>query len=212
MLDASFAFEAGATLASIAVLAGYHYRLWRKTRTWPESTAMGRHRLVRDAWARSLRDGGKELIAVQTLRNWITSATFLASTAILFAMGILGAALTTDKLSAFVHKLNILGVETGTLWLLKIMLLFLMLMATFFNFSLAVRGFIHAGFAIGHRVANHADAAANWGKRDLEHGALHYTLGMRGYYLSIPLTLWLFGPLWMLAGTVLLVLLLRRID
>jgi Flp pilus assembly protein protease CpaA len=31
-------------------------------------------------------------LVVQTLRNWIVSATFLASTAILFALGIMGAA------------------------------------------------------------------------------------------------------------------------
>jgi uncharacterized membrane protein len=28
----------------------------------------------------------------------------------------------------------------------------------------------------------------------VNHVALHYTIGMRGYYLSVPLALWLFGP------------------
>jgi uncharacterized membrane protein len=46
----------------------------------------------------------------------------------------------------------------------------------------------------------------------VNHGAFHYTLGMRGYYLSIPLVLWLFGPLWMFIGTVVLLGILYRLD
>ena len=46
----------------------------------------------------------------------------------------------------------------------------------------------------------------------LDRGGLHYTLGMRGYYLTIPLALWLFGPLWLLAGTLLLIIILYRLD
>jgi uncharacterized membrane protein len=37
-------------------------------------------------------------------------------------------------------------------------------------------------------------------------------LGMRGFYLAIPLGLWLFGPFWMLAGSVLVVFVLYRLD
>jgi hypothetical protein len=39
----------------------------------------------------------------------------------------------------------------------------------------------------------------------LNHGAIHYTLGMRGFYFSVPLVLWFFGPLWMLTGSLVLV-------
>jgi uncharacterized membrane protein len=46
----------------------------------------------------------------------------------------------------------------------------------------------------------------------MESGALHYAVGMRGFYISMPLILWLFGPIWLLAGTLLLVMVLRRID
>lgn len=46
----------------------------------------------------------------------------------------------------------------------------------------------------------------------LKRGANHYTLGMRGYYFSIPLSLWLFGSLWLLGGTLLLLVILYRLD
>jgi uncharacterized membrane protein len=35
---------------------------------------------------------------------------------------------------------------------------------------------------------------------------------MRGFYLSVPLALWLFGPSWMLAGSLVLVAVLFRLD
>jgi uncharacterized membrane protein len=35
---------------------------------------------------------------------------------------------------------------------------------------------------------------------------------MRGYYLAIPLALWRFGPLWFMAGTLLLIITLYRLD
>jgi uncharacterized membrane protein len=46
----------------------------------------------------------------------------------------------------------------------------------------------------------------------VNHGALHYTIGMRGFYLSVPLALWLFGPIWMLIGSLVLVSVLYRLD
>ena len=46
----------------------------------------------------------------------------------------------------------------------------------------------------------------------VNHGALHYTIGMRGFFLSVPLALWLFGPIWMLAGSLVLVTVLYRLD
>ena len=140
------------------------------------------------------------------------SSTFLASTAILLTLGLLGAAFTTDRLSQIAHGLNYLGSQDTQLLLFKALLLVVNFLAAFFNFSLAIRGFIHAGFAINLLGEQEAAIGQGLGAAELERGALHYTLGMRGYYLAIPLALWLFGPIWMLFGAVLLVLILRRVD
>jgi len=203
-------FEIALIGSAFAALAAYHWRLWALNRSSPETTAMGRHRLVRHAWARMIQTGGREILVVQTLRNWIMSSTFLASTAILFALGLLGAAFTTDKLSQLAHGLNFFGNQGGQLLLLKALLLVVDFLAGFFNFSLAIRAFIHAGFAIN--LPDKQGLGHDVGAKELERGALHYTLGMRSYYLAIPLSLWFFGPVWMFAGTVLLVLVLYRVD
>ena len=46
----------------------------------------------------------------------------------------------------------------------------------------------------------------------LDRGGRHYSLGMRAYYLTIPLALWLFGPLWLVAGSLLLIAVLYKLD
>jgi len=46
----------------------------------------------------------------------------------------------------------------------------------------------------------------------LDHAALHYTFGMRGFYLSVPMTLWFFGPIWMLIGCLTMIGVLYRLD
>lgn len=197
---------------AVAILGVYHWRLWKLNRSSPMSTAMGRHRLVRTAWVDSVRGDNRDLLAVHTLRNWIMSSTFLASTSILFALGLLGAVLATDKLSQIAHELNFLGSQDTQLLLVKVLLLVANFMIAFFNFSLAIRAFIHSGFAINLTREQVATLRGDVGSVELERGALHYTLGMRGYYLGIPLALWLFGPTWMLLGAALLLVILRRID
>ena len=70
----------------------------------------------------------------------------------------------------------------------------------------------HVGFMINTFQQNDSTVSAGTVTHVLNHGALHYTIGMRGFYLSVPLALWLFGPIWMLAGSLVLVAVLYRLD
>ena len=98
------------------------------------------------------------------------------------------------------------------------MLLTLNFLAAFFNFSLAIRSFNHVGMmahmATGREVGDgeRALSGSEVVAEEMEKGAFFYALGMRGFHLAIPLTLWLFGPAWMLVGSVLLVIVLSRVD
>ena len=83
---------------------------------------------------------------------------------------------------------------------------------TFFNFTLAIRYYNHTGFMINTFEQNDATVSAESITEVVNHGALHYTIGMRGFYLSVPLALWLFGPIWMLASSLLLIGVLYRLD
>ena len=58
----------------------------------------------------------------------------------------------------------------------------------------------HPAFTPGH-VAAHLNRAGRY-----------YSLGMRAYYLLVPLVFWLFGPHFMLAASVVLIAALHHLD
>ena len=99
-----------------------------------------------------------------------------------------------------------------TLWMFKLMLLGVIFFFAFFNFTLTIRYYNHAGFMINILEAHDPTVTAETVAATINHGALHYTLGMRGYYLAVPVGLWLFGPVWMLCGTFVLIWVLQRLD
>jgi hypothetical protein len=89
--------EFGLSPAAILLLILYHVLLYRKMRCDPLSTSMGLAHRARSLWVQTIMNGGKDILAVQTLRNWTMASTFLASTAILIGLGIFNLAVTADK-------------------------------------------------------------------------------------------------------------------
>jgi uncharacterized membrane protein len=95
------------------------------------------------------------------------------------------------------HALNIAGTPIQTLWAVKLMLRAVDFFLTSFNFTLAIRYFNHAGYGPGL-----LDTPAG----------RPFTIGMRCYDITIPLGLWIFGPTWMLMGSIILVMVLYRLN
>jgi uncharacterized membrane protein len=203
------ALEISLFLLSCALVAGYHLRLRWLLLTRPSATAYGRHRLVRRQWLRRYAGGAHNLLMVHTLRNWIMSSTFLASTAILLALGLLSLGFTGDRFSSFVQELNMLGSQSTKALLLKLLLLAVDFITAFLALSLAIRSFIHAGFELN--LPAKSNAFDVWSD-ELEKGALFYFIGLRAFYVSIPLAMWLLGPVWMLLATLVLIGLMLILD
>ena len=73
---------------AVALVAGYELVLHRRMRRRPSSLARSAHALLRAEWVDALStQAGSEILAVQTLRNSLMSATITASTAALALMG-----------------------------------------------------------------------------------------------------------------------------
>jgi uncharacterized membrane protein len=199
-------------VSAAVVIIAYHAHLYTKVRRDPLTTAVGITNHARQMWVKGVIRDRRDIMAVQTLRNQVMAATFLASTAILISLGLFSAAFRPGVFSDISHALNLLGTKTETLWMFKLMLLGILFFVTFFNFTLAIRYYNHAGFMINTFEQNDASVSEEAVTQVVNHGALHYTIGMRGFYLSVPLALWLFGPIWMLAGSLVLVSVLYRLD
>ena len=195
-----------------SVITAYHAHLYIKVRRDPLKTAIGITNHARQMWVKGVIRDKRDIMAVQTMRNQVMAATFLASTAILISLGLFSAAFRSGVFSEISHALNLLGTKTETLWMFKLMLLGILFFVTFFNFTLAIRYYNHASFMINTFEQNDETVSGESVTKVINHAALHYTIGMRGFYLSIPLALWLFGPIWMLAGSLVLIAVLYRLD
>ncbi len=205
-------FEYGLSTAVFLMLVLYHVHLYRKMRSDPLSTSMGLAKRTRALWVKTIMSGGKDILAVQTLRNWTMSATFLASTAILIGLGIFNLAVTADKQGEISLIISHFSSNHPGLWLAKLIILGADFLFAFFNFTVALRYFNYAGFMINLPTNAGTELSVEDVIDILDRGGTHYTFGMRSYYLALPLALWLFGPLWLLAGTLLLIGALFRLD
>ena len=157
-------------------------------------------------------DQNRDLLAVQTLRNWVMTSSFLASTAILISLGLVSMAASPEKMAEITPSLNELVREHRALWLFKLMMIIVDFFVTFFNFTLAIRYFNHVNFMINVPSTLAHKITPDFVAGILNHATFHYTVGMRGYYIGVLLMLWLFGPIWMLLGTVVMLLVLYHLD
>jgi uncharacterized membrane protein len=220
------------TVLGFLVLAAYHIRLFILLQRRPDATSIGLANNLRVLWvAEMMRDGKRDVIPVQTLRNLTMAASFLASTAIIIGLAVFNAALAIDTLPTLPHLSQMVGLESPLLWTIKLFILSGDFFFCFYNFMLAIRYYNHTALLINVPLEHHSRGAQHRPgflirmppRTDvapgikmvadlLNQGAAHYTLGMRGYYFVVPLSMWLLGGPWLMLNAFLLVLVLYRID
>jgi uncharacterized membrane protein len=204
--------EAFLTLSALLTLLFYHVQLVRRVRHAPLKTSIGLANHLREVWVAMIIRGQRDVLAVQTLRNWGMASSFLASTAILIALGVLSASFASDRFDRIKVSLNYIGNPSETYWSLRLLILSLDFFFTFFNFCLAIRYYNHLGFVINIPPEDQPDQPESTPANILNRAGFHYTLGMRGYWLAVPLSFWLFGPIWLFLSTLLLIPFLYHLD
>ncbi|TRZ89473.1 MAG: DUF599 domain-containing protein [Rhodocyclaceae bacterium] len=210
---ATYTADALSLFLSVLLLILYHWFLRRKERRDPSYTVQAVNRIARTAWVENVMREGKDILAIQTLRNSTMAATFLASTAVLMIIGVLTLSGQGDKLDATWHSLNLFGAKHPELWMLKLICLLLDLFFAFFSFAMSIRVFNHVGYMINVPSSlNHKSITPEHVAIYLNRAGWFYSLGMRAYYFSVPLLFWLFGPHLMLLATLGLVFVLYRLD
>ena len=151
------------------------------------------HATLREDWFDAVSaHRGSEILAVQTLRNSLMSATMLASTAALGLMGTVTlAAPSLHATFAGATPVASLATPRLALELLLLALLFASLVST----VMAVRFFNHAGFIAG--MPTESPARARWeraGKAYVRKAGLLYGVGLRHLVLVVPVVAALLSP------------------
>jgi len=203
---------AGFVLSAATVAIYQLYLRWRNRRD-PASSALYGMNAARVAWVEGVMRDGRDILAVQTLRNSTMTSSFMASTAILLIIGVLTLSAQGDKLTGTWHALNVLGNDSSEMWLFKLLIMLFDLLFAFFAFCLSMRLYHHIGYQINVHKDLRQDCTqpAHVGA-ELNRAAIFYRVGMRAYYFTVPLLFWLFGPLWIVGATVLLVFFLYHLD
>lgn len=205
-------------VTSCTIFLGYLYFIKLKSRTNPVNTVQGISSLARAIWVRSVMEENRDILAVQTLRNSTMAATFMASTAILLTVGVLTLSGQSDKLKITWTLLDYFGNRHENLLPLKLIIILLDLFAAFFLFASSIRLYNDVGYMINARyterekVISPKVVAAQMASAQLNRAGDHYRMGMRGFYVMLPLVFWIFGPLFLLMATVIVVIILYHLD
>lgn len=193
-----------ALLASLFMLGGYELRLWRIAQRDPTATARSSHRELRNLWVRALSEQpGTELLAVQSLRNSLMSATINASTAALALMGSISLMMSREPHVSW-------ELTPGLLlrWLLSATLF-----AAYVCSAFSMRYYHHAGFAMSLRVgsplrASYSELAASY----VGSAGVLYSWSLRCFLFLAPIVGGLLSPLIMPLLTLALLCVLTYFD
>jgi uncharacterized membrane protein len=199
-------------LATFFVLTTYHLYWAYQVRKAPLMTYKGITSHLRHMWVESIMKERRDILSVQTLRNWIMAASFLASTAMLIGLGLLSFLIKPEHIAEMPFDFSLIFSKIKTLFLAKLLLLMVHFFFAFFSFTLSIRYLNQVNFMINVPIDCDPLLTPEFIAHTLDLGMSHYTLGMRAYYLSVVATLWLFGPVWMFLGGLVMVYILYKLD
>lgn len=192
----------------------YYLYLNRRTRNAPDSSVHALNAKIRERWIEMVvSKGNMEILAVQTMRNSVMAANFMASTSILLIIGTLNLSEKIGDWALHWHPYGLTADFSKALWQLKLCMLLLDFFIAFYCFSMAIRFFNHVGYMVN--LANDASLSVNLPKltgKYLNRAGSYYSFGTRTFFFSLPIILWFFGPLLLTVGTLCLIAGLAMLD
>lgn len=192
---------------TVAMLVTYELALLLLQRRSPDLLARSAHANLREEWFAALsKQPGSEILAVQTLRNSLMSATMTASTA---ALGLIGAAtLLAPSLNASFGSAESAARHFSARLVIELVLMGV-LFASLVCSAMAVRYYNHAGFILSMPIDS--DERKRWGPTAvayLRRAGLLYSWGLRHLLMVSPLLVCIVYPL---AGPVAAVLVIAAL-
>lgn len=195
---------------SCLLILSYYCYLKRRTRRVPNSSVHAVNAMIRERWVMMIMNSGKqEILAIQTLRNSVMTASFMATTAILLIIGVLNLSEKIGQWVALLHPLLSFCQTSNELWQVKLGLLLLSFAIAFYYFAMAIRFFNHVGYMINLPTD---DALCKQTCAYLNKAGSYYTFGIRTFFFSLPIILWFFGSLFLILATLSLIAGLSVLD
>lgn len=201
---------------SVFLVAAYHGYLCHYIKNKPSTTAYGIKRQRRSAWFLHLNQGGKEkaMLVVQSLRNTLMTTILTATITVLsnFAFAAVTSATYTASHGHNHHHLftgTLLGSKSDKIYAFKYASASFCVLISFVCSSMAIGFLIDANFlmnASGNLLPeNHAETV-------LERGFALGLIANRVLCFSVPLLLWMFGPIALALSSLALICVFHQQD
>jgi len=180
----------------------------------PESSAHALNAKIRVRWVEKImRSRNMEILAIQTLRNSVMAASFMASTAILLIIGALNISEKIGQWAIHWHPYGMALPFSTELWQIKLICLLLDFFIAFYCFSMAIRFFNHVGYMINlQSESSFEESLQKQTCAFLNRAGNYYSFSTRMFFFSLPIILWFFGPYFLLLGTFTLIAVLTMLD
>ncbi|KAK6926115.1 Protein of unknown function DUF599 [Dillenia turbinata] len=197
----------------ILLMVSYHIWLLYRITNHPTKTVIGINAINRRFWVQAMMEDTSKngVLAVQTLRNNIMASTLLASTAIMLS-SLIAALMTSSHTGGTINLVYGDHSELGfSIKFFSISVCFLV--AFLFNVQ-SIRYYSHASILINVPLKKipMPDGIPAYVARTMNRGSYFWSLGLRAFYFSFPIFLWIFGPIPMFLCCLVLVFLLYFLD
>ncbi|XP_059628890.1 uncharacterized protein LOC132271511 [Cornus florida] len=206
--------------SGLLVMVAYHIWLLYQIIKHPTRTVIGINDINRRFWVRAMMEDASRngILAVQTLRNNIMASTLLASTAIMLSSLI--AVLMTNS-GGYRSAGFAFGDGSQLGYSIKYFSILVCFLVAFLFDVQSIRYYSHASILINvpfkkmspeqSQLSSH-HLTAEYVGRTVNRGSYFWSLGLRAYYFSFPLFLWIFGPIPMFLCCFVLVFMLYFLD
>ncbi len=170
--------------------------------------AMDEHRR---RWMHAALGRENRIADISAIGNLMSSTSFLATTSILVLGGLVAMMSAPDPARRIVAILPWTAVPDEMMWEIKIGLLLVIFVNTFFEFTWALRQFNYTstlvmGMPLDPTATHHAEMAARVANR----GARHFNTGLRSYYFGLAALAWIVHPLALILASLLVLRELHR--
>ncbi|KAH7856484.1 hypothetical protein Vadar_001875 [Vaccinium darrowii] len=179
----------------LTVFGVYHVWLLYSILRHPTTTVVGLNADSRRQWVFSMMSDPLKngVLVVQTIRNNIMASTLLATTAITLS-SLISVFVSNSSSSSNASQL-IYGNKTPIVSSIKYFSLLLCFLVAFLCNVQCIRYYAHVSFLATLPTLQDNRESIEYVARNLNRGSFFWTLGLRAFYLSYPLFLWVFGPI-----------------
>ncbi|XP_065860784.1 uncharacterized protein [Euphorbia lathyris] len=180
----------------LLVMSLYHSWLLFTIRRHPRRTVIGINAESRRQWVQAIMANplSNGVLAVQTIRNNIMASTLLATTAITLSSLISVFVSSTSNSGNIASKL-VYGNKSPLLSSVKYFTILLCFLVAFLCNVQSIRYYAHVSFLVTVPTSKGKKDCIEYVTRNLNRGSIFWSLGLRAFYVSFPLFLWIFGPI-----------------